>query len=785
MNALMMASLIWLGDIETKADTYWRFRREFDVEKLRKEMVILELACAGDYEVYLNGVRVPMTQFPDFPDKKSYASKDVTKYLREGRNCLAVSVHHIGRSFFTHYACDPGLMASMWHGRTHLLVSDKTWKGSEDPCYTQGKGNLLTVQLGFTFEYDARKEDDWKLVGYDDSKWANTVELSRPTASGHWARLEPRPIKDLMETDAGGVKMVWQGWRTMIDGVPFNGFRFLQDAFEPPSEYKGEAARRKPILYPGGEVWRFKRPSQAGMGLSCILDVGKESTGYVEIDVEASAGTLIELHHGEHLEDGQVRSIIGSRSFIDKYTCREGRNRFSYALRRYGGRYLQLVFKGYGDVLPGLRYAGWNNVTYPLPEASEFVTEDRLLTRVREMALNTLVCCMHDHYEDCPWREQSLYAYDSRNQMLYGYYIWGNYAFAQASLELLGRSYLGNGYLEICAPAQSSITIPSFTLVWIPMLYEHYMFSGTLEQYKRQADVVDKILTTALTRKSSVPGLYEPGNTPDIWNFYEWIGQLNRSPEFPDSLYNIYLYESLGAGAELAEANGQADKAAHWRAVRDELGATIEKTFWDEKASCYGFLMPEKHPNQAHYEHVQAVMLFNELVPERKHAQFFKVLMSNTLVPTTYSSLPYLVRAMMKYSRETRTFVDERLRKEFDHWALEGFTSLPETPAGPDDFSWAGSCCHGWSAIPAYFANAITLGIRPLKPGFEKFEVKPYPGILKQASGSVPTPYGPIHVEWKYLIDGLHICVSHPKATRPTVKNFREFSLANIEYISY
>ena len=47
-------------------------------------------------------------------------------------------------------------------------------------------------------------------------------------------------------------------------------------------------------------------------------------------------------------------------------------------------------------------------------------------------------------------------------------------------------------------------------------------------------------------------------------------------------------------------------------------------------------------------------MLFNELVPERKHAQFFKVLMSNTLVPTTYSSLPYLVRAMMKYSRETR-----------------------------------------------------------------------------------------------------------------------------------
>ena len=69
---------------------------------------------------------------------------------------------------------------------------------------------------------------------------------------------------------------------------------------------------------------------------------------------------------------------------------------------------------------------------------------------------------MHEHYEDCPWREQALYAYDSRNQMLYGYYVWGNYDFAATSLDLLGRGIRSDGMLELCAPAKAWITIPSF-----------------------------------------------------------------------------------------------------------------------------------------------------------------------------------------------------------------------------------------------------------------------------------------------------------------------------------
>ena len=86
--------------------------------------------------------------------------------------------------------------------------------------------------------------------------------------------------------------------------------------------------------------------------------------------------------------------------------------------------------------------------------------------------------CMHEHYEDCPWREQALYAYDSRNQALFGYYAWGNYEFAATSIELLGRGIRPDGLLELCAPARVPVTIPIFSWIWFVEVEEHWLYSG-------------------------------------------------------------------------------------------------------------------------------------------------------------------------------------------------------------------------------------------------------------------------------------------------------------------
>ncbi len=56
------------------------------------------------------------------------------------------------------------------------------------------------------------------------------------------------------------------------------------------------------------------------------------------------------------------------------------------------------------------------------------------------------------------------------------------------------------------------------------------------------------------------------------------------------------------------------------------------------------------------------------------------------------------------------------------------------------------SLCHAWGASPVYLLGKYYLGVKPVKKGYEEFEVKPVLGGLKWIEGSVPTPYGDIRV---------------------------------------
>ena len=57
------------------------------------------------------------------------------------------------------------------------------------------------------------------------------------------------------------------------------------------------------------------------------------------------------------------------------------------------------------------------------------------------------------------------------------------------------------------------------------------------------------------------------------------------------------------------------------------------------------------------------------------------------------------------------------------------------------------SLCHAWGASPIYLIGKYFLGVRPTKPGYEEYEVRPALGNLKRMQGSVPTPFGEVNVK--------------------------------------
>ena len=174
--------------------------------------------------------------------------------------------------------------------------------------------------------------------------------------------------------------------------------------------------------------------------------------------------------------------------------------------RRIAGRYMEAHCKQPIEV----QYIGLRPVDYPVAEILVSAGDAELQKRY-DTAVYTLRCCMHEHYEDCPWREQALYIMDSRNQMLCGYYAFedGNQAYARHNLELISKSLRPDGLLAICAPSGKDVPIPLFSLVYVLQVYEYIWHTCDGSVLDEVGATVDAIMRTFASRaEAELPNAY-------------------------------------------------------------------------------------------------------------------------------------------------------------------------------------------------------------------------------------------------------------------------------------
>ena len=789
---LNQACYIWTTPFESGTDLYRRFRKKFYWNPKSSTTVTLCIAADSTCAVALNGRRCPVSQTADFPLNRRYSEFDITDFLHHGENVITVEVHFLGEEFLTYAPGVPFLKAALIEGQDIILKTDSSWKCSANTPFTSGLNCQETPQLGYVFEYDARREIPWKEISFDDSSWENAVEYP----SLPWETMKRRNIPQLLELSPPVVRVIQAGYlKRENEGQTFAetcSRDYLlscrsEELFKElnPEQFYDRRTWTKPILNLTREFCYSLRPLPAASspdGYYLILDLQKEQVGFPYLKICAPSGTIIDLCHGEHLDDGRIRARIGKRNFADRFICREGLNEFLYLHRRIGARYLELHITKVGSGEVNLLYAGIIPLELPLPQSATFLTEDHFLKHLNTLSTETLKLCMHEHYEDCPWREQSLYAYDSRSQILYGYYIWGNYTFAGENLDLLGYAFDKERYLELTAPGKCSKTIPIFTMAWISAVYEHFLYSGSLDLFKKWKRQINQILDRALSEKEpSAAELYNPGSGNRIWNFYEWNGTLRNLQGAQQAPYNLYLYEALEKAAKLHERDGDRERAKYLFDTAQRLGRDIENIFWDSALSCYGSFPPGSNPLV--YEHIQCLMLAHNLVPKEKKNALLKLFFTKQMRTIELSALRWLIDAMMKNGSEARRFLMTELRSIFEPIVYAGATSLWETRLGSDDFGGAGSLCHGWSSVMPYFCGRYLLGIEPLDEGFKRFLVKPYCVDLTHVSGEVPTPFGVIRVSWRKDGNSLNIRVEHPEGTIPVSGEYEEYPVARFETI--
>jgi len=727
------------------------------------------VAANWDFIAYLNGKEVGRGQFPDYPEQKTYTVIDLEN-LRPGANVLAFLVYNSGEDFFAMLKAPAALLAQLSFD-DNQIVTDSSWKCHLHHAFNSGIMPKTTVQLGFTTNYDARCEEDWTALDYDDSQW-NLASIN----STYKPALSPRPLPSIPLGERAESNIVKSGWFSRKKETGSFAEMVTSDlyTFAPQNEV---ASNGKLCQIP-----------ESFNGAILIADLGKEQVGFIEVELISESGTIIDISHGEHIEDGIVRASVGGRNFTDRLICRKGKNSYHLPFRRIGGRYLQLNLTNISGNVEFI-YIGLRKWDLPLPEAAPFECDYSSAVELREVGLHTMRMCMHDHYEDCPWREQGLYSYDSRNQMIFGYYAWGNYRFAETSLDLLGNGFNSDGHLNLCAPTHRSVIIPIFSYVWFTALYENYLYSGKDALLRKFAQQLKVMINQALALKDSRTGLIKIPDPEKYWNFCEWVdgleGVINGGVEEgrPSSFeiqapQNLYIYEMLSSYIKIMHAIGDFSEVERITPIRSDLGQTLEKYFWSEQNGCY---LTRHNSEFCLHEHVQYLMLAFDLVPDEKKSRVLAALRSGKLTKLTFSPLLYMVNGLFKQSSVEQEYAVEAINHVYESMLKQGATTFWETDDGASAFGDAGSLCHAWSSIHVYYYGAFVLGVRPLTAGFQTFEVKPYAGKLNYAKGSVPTPAGEIQIEWRKGSDNsLELKVYHPAGLTPQINSYENFPINKV-----
>ena len=438
-----------------------------------------------------------------------------------------------------------------------------------------------------------------------------------------------------------------------------------------------------------------------------LVDLGGEAVGLPSIELRTEVAQRITVAWGEHVKDGGVRMLIGQRKFYFEYMAKEGLNDFTTYMLRIGCRYLEIISEAPIELI----YAGVRPQVYEVTERRAVIA-DELDRRIYEASVNTLRKCMMEHYVDCPWREQCLYAFDSRNQMLCGYYAFegGNAAYAGSNLKLLGEDRRGDGLLSICAPCGVRLAIPTFSLYYIMEMKEYVEHTGDTGIAREMLPKLRGILDEFLLRYKD--GLIHSFEGEDMWNFYDWTefasGTDRRgAPAEPDLFINALFLIALDNFGYVCR---RLDEVSPYpEGLSENIRRRMRECFFRECGAFSARVGTEEYTVLGN-----SLAILSGAVKGEEAAALCERIAGGGMVDCSLSMKVLEYEALLSVDAERyRDLVLEEIRESYGMMLERGSDTFWETIGGEADFSGAGSLCHGWSAIPIYFFHRLGVATYP------------------------------------------------------------------------
>lgn len=727
---------------------------DYEMCLFRKNLVLaakpasFNVYVSGDnrYKLYVNGKLVSIGPARSDFYYWNYETVDLAPYLQAGNNVLSAVVANEGSwKPASQMSYGTGFILQGSTSAEEVANTNETWKCLHDTAY-----HPLEVQLVYSYYVAGpgelvdmnRQPKNWQLYGFNDSAWPQAVRLANGYPKGQFTftngwMLVPSPIP--------AREMVMQRLKVMrkAEGVKLPAsFPAQEGPVTIPANTRATILLDQTYLTNAYPTIVFSKGKGAGISMSYAEGLYIIEPGNKNWRAQERKGNRNEIEGKRFV--GRKDSIISDGSDKQTFT--------PFNWRTY--RYLQIIVQTKDEPLTIDDIYG-TATGYPFKYNARFESDDKQLDTILQIGWHTARLCAWETYMDCPYYEQLQYVGDTRIQAMISYYDSGDDRLARNAITLLDHSRLAEGITQSRYPTAIPQQIPTFSLWWIGMLYDYYMYRND-SHFIAEKLAGERTVLNFFNKYQQADGSLK--NAP-YWEFTDWTngkgwdaGTAPIGANGNSSVLDMQLLWAYQLAAELENKLGSKEFAAKYERLAAQLKQTIRDKYWVTSKGVYAD-RPEK---DVFSQHANALAILTG-VAEGEQAKTIgrKLLTDTTLVQASIYFKYYVYQALVKTG----------MGNDYLNWLgiwRDNIKMGMTTWAEMSDISASRSDCHAWGSSPNIELYRTVLGIASNAPGYRSVKVEPHLGDLMHIGGSVPHPDGTVSVRYNKQGDKWKVNVKLP-----------------------
>ena len=557
------------------------FRRDFELGAVPSGS-LARMTADSRYVLFVNGAEVGRGPARSQPLRQRYDSWDLAPYLHEGRNVIAALVTYYGKATSFWMPAPPGgiigrdavfVFEAALEGE--VLVTDEAWRVRRSSAWTLAAATSgldgLPVEV-----LDARLlPSGWQSEDFDHSDWDAATVLTAVHVGGLGrARPPTYPYGRLLARDISPLT----GGRVEPHRVT------VADGAAPDVDLEHPVERVRQLLgAPGLAFAEASLPLSADIGPARAqligLDFGRVVAGFVEIDLDAPAGTVLDCYYRER--PFRPEAVTASDPTTGARFVAAGGAGSLCATEINGLRFAYLALHAPETGRATVRAVRVREHLYPRTGRAYFSSSDPALDALYHAGVRTVQLNSFDSYTDCPTREQRAWVGDGVVHQQVDLVTNADWGLAR-NYVVLCDSPRSDGILPMSVvgdiESAGGVTIPDWALHWAHGLHNLYRYEGDLDFVAAHLPSVQRVLrwyAAYADRRGTIADVPE-------WNLVDWASIFTSGRS---SILTGLWARGLAELAELSEAVGDHGTAG-WHAPATKPRRRASRTSSTRAGGC-------------------------------------------------------------------------------------------------------------------------------------------------------------------------------------------------------